>query len=65
MSALSSLSSTVPSQSGGPVHLLIRLYAFVVERIERAHATAHLTGLDDRLLADMGIARDELATLFR
>lgn len=65
MSTVSSLSVSLPRQSGGPAHLLRTAYQYVAERLERVRVTEHLTNLDDRLLADMGLARRDIAKLFR
>jgi uncharacterized protein YjiS (DUF1127 family) len=65
MSTASALSVTLPGQSGGPIHLLHTAYVAIKARIERARVTAHLVGLDDRLLADMGLARRDIGKLFR
>jgi uncharacterized protein YjiS (DUF1127 family) len=65
MSTASTLSATLPGQSGGPIHLLHTAYRYVTQRFERARVTEHLAGLDDRLLADMGLARRDIAKLFR
>jgi uncharacterized protein YjiS (DUF1127 family) len=65
MSTAATLTTTLPGQSGGPFHLLLTAYRHVQARIERTRVTEHLHGLDDRLLADMGLARADLAKLFR
>jgi uncharacterized protein YjiS (DUF1127 family) len=65
MSTASALSVTFPAQSGGPIHLLHTAYVAVKARLERARMTEHLAGLDDRLLADMGLARRDIGKLFR
>jgi uncharacterized protein YjiS (DUF1127 family) len=65
MTTATALSVTLPAQSGGPIHLLYTAYRSVMARIESARATEHLAGLDDRLLADMGLARRDIAKLFR
>jgi uncharacterized protein YjiS (DUF1127 family) len=65
MSNVATLSTSLPGQSGGPIHLLTTVVAYVRTRIERTRVTEHLSGLDNRLLADMGLARDDLAKLFR
>ena len=65
MSTAATLSVALPGPTGGPINLLHTAYAYVAARLERARMTEHLAGLDDRLLADMGLARDDLATLFR
>jgi len=65
MNNVATLSTPLASQSGGPIHLLTTAVAYVRTRIERARVTEHLTGLDDRLLADMGLARGDLTKLFR
>lgn len=65
MSTASALSMTLPGQSGGPIHLLHTAYLAIVARLERTRTTEHLAGLDDRLLADMGLARRDIGKLFR
>jgi uncharacterized protein YjiS (DUF1127 family) len=65
MSTASALSVSLPANSGGPIHLLYTAYRHVLARLESARTTAHLAGLDDRLLADMGLARRDIAKLFR
>jgi uncharacterized protein YjiS (DUF1127 family) len=65
MSTASVLSVTLPGQSGGPIHLLHTAYVAIKTRIERVRMTEHLAGLDDRLLADMGLARRDIGKLFR
>jgi uncharacterized protein YjiS (DUF1127 family) len=65
MSTAATLTATLPGQSGGPIHLLLSALRGVQARIERTRATEHLNGLDDRLLADMGLARRDIAKLFR
>ena len=65
MTTASSLSVSLPRQSGGPIHLLHTAYQYVAERLERVRVTEHLTNLDDRLLADMGLARRDISKLFR
>ena len=64
-SNVATLSAPLSGQSGGPLHLLTTAVAYVAARIERARVSDHLAGLDDRLLADMGLARGDLTTLFR
>ena len=65
MSTAATLTTTLPGQSGGPVHLALAAYRFVRTHLERTRVTEHLNGLDDRLLADMGLARRDIAKLFR
>lgn len=65
MSTASALSVTLPGSSGGAIHLLHSAYVAIKARIERARVTEHLVGLDDRLLADMGLARRDIGKLFR
>ena len=65
MSNVATLSTPLPGQSGGPIHLLTTAVAYVRARIERTRVTDHLASLDDRLLADMGLARGDLTKLFR
>ena len=65
MSTAATLSTTLPGQSGGPIHLLLAAYRHVLARVERARVVEHLSGLDDRLLADMGLGRSDLGTLYR
>jgi len=65
MSNAAFLSASRPSQSGGPLHLALQAYRYLLARFERARVTEHLSSLDDRLLADMGFARADLAKLFR
>jgi len=65
MSTASALSATLPAQSGGPIHLLRSAYFAVKASLARARMTEHLAGLDDRLLADMGLARRDIGKLFR
>lgn len=65
MSTVSALSMSLPAHSGGPLHLLHQAYVAVKARAERTRMTEHLVGLDDRLLADMGLARRDIAKLLR
>jgi len=65
MSTASTLSVSLPNQSSGPLHLVYTAYQHLAQRLERARVTEHLAGLDDRLLADMGLARRDIAKLFR
>ena len=65
MSNAATLTNPLPCLSGGPVHLLLSAFRGVQARIERTRATEHLNGLDDRLLADRGLARRDIAKLFR
>ena len=65
MSTASAFSVTLPAQSGGPIHLLHTAYVAVKAHIQRARMTEHLAGLDDRLLADIGLARRDIGKLFR
>jgi len=65
MSATTTLTVTLPGQTGGLFHLLHRAYVAVKTRAEAVRVTQHLAGLDDRLLADMGLARRDIAKLYR
>ncbi len=65
MSTASALTATLPAQSGGPLNLLRTAYIAAKARIERTRMAEHLIGLDDRLLADMGLARRDIAKLLR
>jgi len=65
MSATTTLTVTLPGQSGGLYHLMQRAYVALKTRAENVRDSEHLAGLDDRLLADMGLARRDIAKLFR
>ncbi|HEV2676677.1 MAG TPA: DUF1127 domain-containing protein [Aliidongia sp.] len=65
MSNVATLTISGSSQSGGPIHLLLTAYRHLALRIERARVSGHLADLDDRLLADIGLARRDIAKLLR
>ena len=65
MSTTSAMSVALSGEASGQTGPVRSLLAYVAERLERQRVTEHLSSLDDRLLADMGLARSDIGTLFR
>jgi uncharacterized protein YjiS (DUF1127 family) len=65
MSNTATMSVSLSGPTGGLTGTVRSLLAYVAQRLDRQRVTEHLSSLDDRLLADMGLARGDIGALFR